>query len=156
METSQSKPVLTGRGGPGRGQGRKPGSVNRLQREAQERAKQEGELPHEILLKMARGLPVRVMVDSGKVNEDGSRIFVEEWKALDVEQVRDAAKAAAPYFAPKLSTVETITGLTDEQLDEIIRGAASEAEVSLSDDGEGPPAEAEEPASPRKRIRIET
>ena len=86
METS-SKPVLTGRGGPGRGQGRKPGSVNKLQREAKERAEQEGELPHEILLKMARGLPVRIMEDSGKVDQDGNRIFREVYKALDLSLI---------------------------------------------------------------------
>lgn len=136
--------------------GRPPGSTSKINKSIREAAAATGDLPHEILLKMARGLPVRVMVDSGRVDEDGAPIFVEKWQALDPEGVRDAAKAAAPYFAPKLSTVETITGLTDEQLDEIIRSAAAEAALSVGDAGEGAESPPAEPATPRRRIRLET
>lgn len=105
---------------------------------------------------MARGLPAKIMVDSGDRDQNGDVIFVEKYQALDVEQMKDAAKAAAPYFAPKLSTVETISGLTDEQLNEIIASAAAEAEVGLGIDGEGEEDESEEPAPTRTRIRIQT
>jgi hypothetical protein len=94
------------------------------------------------------------MEDSGQVDQDGNRIFREVYKALDVEQVKDAAKAAAPYFAPRLSTVETIAGLSDEQLDEIIKCAAAEAEDGAGDDGEGEEDEATEPSTTSRRIRF--
>jgi hypothetical protein len=121
-----------------------------------EQAALTGKLPHEILLDMSRGLPVRIMVDSGKVDADGEKVFVESWQALDVEQVKDAAKAGAPFFAPKLSTVETMSGLTDEQLLEIATRAAAEAGISLGNDGAGAESQAPEPASTRTRVRIKT
>lgn len=135
--------------------GRPLGSIAKVSKQARELAAATGDLPHEILLKMARGLPVKIMVPAS-TDEDGETTFVEKWQELTLDDVRDAAKAAAPYYAPKLSTVETITGLTDEQLDDIIRSAAAEAAVSVSPHGEGTQGPAEEPSRPRVRIRIET
>lgn len=155
-DDERPKPRLTGQGGPGRGQGRKPGSINRLQLEAREAAQLAGKLPHEILLEMARGLPAKIMVDSGSRDENGDVIFVERYQALDVEQMKDAAKAAAPYYAPKLSTVETIAGLTDEQLDQIIAGAAAEAEAGAGVLGESQEDKSKEPTCTTPRIRIKT
>jgi hypothetical protein len=37
------------------------------------------------------------------------------------------AKAAAPYYAPKLSAVELIKDLSDDELASIIEGTANEA-----------------------------
>lgn len=135
--------------------GRPLGSIAKVSKQARELAAQTGDLPHEILLKMARGLPVKIMVPVS-TDEDGETTFAEKWQELTLDDVRDAAKAAAPYYAPKLSTVETITGLTDEQLDDIIERAAAEATAGTGADGKGKTPAAEEPSRPRVRIRIQT
>jgi len=75
------------RGGHRPGAGRKPGSVNRMSTKAREQAATTGELPHEFLLRVARG----ELVD-GHVPAFNERM--------------DAAKAAAPYFAPRLATAQ--------------------------------------------------
>lgn len=77
-------------GGKREGAGRKQGSVNRLSQEAIEAATKTGELPHEFLLRVSRGETI-----------DG------ENPAFDKRI--DAAKAAAPYFAPRLATA-TVQG----------------------------------------------
>lgn len=142
----------SGRGGYREGAGRKPGSMSKLAHEARERAQAEGQLPHEILLSMARGEPqVQITVDA-----DGGR--TEKWVSMDLDSRRDAAKAAAPYYAPKISTVEVIGGVADEQLDEFIARLAAEAGVSLGAPGEGETYEdgdAEAPRSGSRRVRLE-
>lgn len=76
------------RGGKRPGAGRKPTSVNRMSKAAREKAAETGILPHEFLLAVSQGHDI-----------DGHRpSFVERL---------DAAKAAAPYYAPKLSSVES-------------------------------------------------
>lgn len=72
-------------GGCRQGAGRKAGSVNRLSLRAREEAAKTGELPHEFLLRVSRGEQI----------DDHKPAFPERM---------DAAKAAAPYFAPRLST----------------------------------------------------
>lgn len=74
-------------GGRREGAGRKPGSVNQMSRRAREEAAKTGELPHMILLRIARG----------EVLDGHTPAFSERM---------DAAKAAAPYFAPKLAATE--------------------------------------------------
>jgi hypothetical protein len=74
-------------GGKREGAGRKPGSVNQMSRKAREEAAKTGELPHEFLLRIARGESI-----------DGH--------APAFNERMDAAKAAAPYFAPKLAATE--------------------------------------------------
>ena len=77
-------------GGKREGAGRKQGGVNRLSQVAIEAATKTGELPHEFLLRVARGEAV-----DGETPTFDKRV--------------DAAKAAAPYFAPRLATA-TIQG----------------------------------------------
>lgn len=92
------------KGGKRPGAGRKPGSANKMSMEARERAAKTGELPHEFLLRVARGEEI-----------DGNKpTFADRL---------DAAKAAAPYYAPKLSSsnvtlrqVRSIADLSDEEL----------------------------------------
>ena len=72
------------RGGPRVGAGRKRGGVNSLSLEARKAAAKTGELPHELLLALARGQKSVL----GKSPTDEQRI--------------DAMKAAAPYYAPRL------------------------------------------------------
>lgn len=78
-----------------------------------ERAAQTGELPHEILLRAARGEPfiTRKEVEVGKQrgyappDEADSLVeCVEEIYYPTYHEQIDAAKAAAPYYVPRLAT----------------------------------------------------
>jgi hypothetical protein len=105
------------RGGRRPGAGRKAGSVNQISQRAREQASKTGELPHEFLLRVARG-----------ENIDGHEPAFPERM--------DAAKAAAPYFAPRLSTAaidasitnrnKTAREMTDAELMAIAAGRAPE------------------------------
>lgn len=137
-----------------------------MSREAREKAKATGQLPHEILLSMCRGEPqLQWQLQKNEagaviVDADGTPLMTKQYVVLDIEARRAAAIAAAPYFAPKLSAVETIQAMSEEELDEIIRSNAAEAGVSLGVDGEGPAGEAEDDEggsqapAPRARRRI--
>lgn len=118
--------------------------MSRLAQEAVDAAKASGELPHEFLLRMARGQPVfREVVDS----ETGEITRIQE--TYGIEERKDAAKAAAPYFAPKISTVEVITGVQDSELDSIIAKLAAETGLGLGASGESQ--EDETPGPTRRR-----
>ena len=95
------------KGGPGRGQGRKPGSVNKLAQEAVLAAKETGLLPHEWLLKVSRGEPIEQKRWKDVLDADGKvidRELVEEVLYPDFGTRMDAAKAASPFYAPRLAT----------------------------------------------------
>jgi hypothetical protein len=136
--------------------GRPEGSANKMAREAREaaRASGNGKLPHEILLDMARGIPVEMLVldeQTGKPlrGQDGKEITRLAIPTLD--EMKDAAKAAAPYFAPKISTVEVLAGASEDDLDRLIAVFAAEAGVSLTagpegQNGEATPGPGEDPA----------
>lgn len=81
-----------------------------------------GDLPHEFLLRIVRG---------EKIRHDGELI------TPDMEMRVDAAKAAAPYFAPKLSNVEVVRNMNDDDLQELITGLATECGFNLTLIGEG-------------------
>lgn len=87
-----------GRGGKREGAGRKPGSQDTVSQKAREAAAQTGKLPHEILLAFARG----ETIVWGPKQEDF-------YPPPDMQL--DAAKAAAPYYAPRLAQVEQRTEL---------------------------------------------
>ena len=146
MDTTGDKPVKKG--------GRPLGSMNRLAREAREKAAETGKLPHEILLDIARGEPQTRKL----IHPITGKVLIENMEPCSMEMRLDAAKAAAPYYAPKISTVEVIQGVGDEDLNSIIARAAAEAGVSLGFDGEGEEGEGEEGEGggnrPRRRIRI--
>lgn len=84
-------------------------------------------LPHEILLSIARGEPMEVKEAKDVYDKDGVLIgqeIIERVMIPPPSMQADCAKAAAPYFAPRLATqVITLRGredllntLTDEQL----------------------------------------
>jgi hypothetical protein len=128
--------------------------MSKLAKEARKRAEETGELPHEILLSMARGNPqpvkkVEFHADTGEIE-----VVITGYEILDLEGRRDAAKAAAPYYAPKISTVEVITGVSDDELDNIIALAAAEAGVSYGAGGEGQESEADPAPAVRSRVRL--
>lgn len=131
--------------GPRKG-GRPPGSMNKIAKEARELAMQTGKLPHEILLDIARGYPIRIT----RTDATGAPMWEREGVPLfdyvvpDVDRVVDAAKAGAPYFAPKISTVEVVQGAPDHELDLIIAQLAAQAGVDLGASGESTPGEDQE------------
>ena len=107
-------------GGKREGSGRKRGGSNpstkqKLHEKAKAiaSAKETGLLPHEILLNIARGLPVKihnlVITYHGKSSgpqlqgKEKSREWIEEDYYPTFPEILDAVKAAAPYFAPKLA-----------------------------------------------------
>ena len=131
--------------------GRPPGSISRMSMADRVKAAETGKLPHEILLDIARG---EVMFTKRLNDVTGETIAEAQY--ITMEQRQQAAVQAAPYYAPKISTVEVIQGVSDENLDEIIARAAAEAGVSLGPDGEGEEGEGAEgdAASQRPRRRI--
>lgn len=130
---------------PKRKRGRPKGTINRLARESREAARATGELPHEFLLRVSRGEVITRQV----LQPDGSIAHVQE--EYDFEARKDAAKAAAPYFAPKISTVEVIRGVEDDELDAIIKELAAQTGIGIGTGGEE--SEDEEEERPRSRPR---
>lgn len=94
-------------GGARPGAGRKKGSLQKVTLEAKLRAAEAGMLPHEWLLAVSRGDPVTQRVKRIEYDAKG-RVKKEEW--IEVEHYADfptrldCAKAAAPFYAPKLAT----------------------------------------------------
>lgn len=107
-----------GRGGRRNGAGRKKGTTKAKINADRRRAALTGELPHQFLLRIMRGEVI-----------NGEKPSIQ----LRV----DCAKAAAPYYAPKLSAVQVVENLSDDDLDFIIESAAAEAGVSFGTGGEG-------------------
>lgn len=130
--------------------GRPLGAANRLAIEARERAQATGELPHEFLLRIARGEPIFRKV----VALDGNTKEVQE--EYSFEDRKDAAKAAAPYFAPKISTVEVIRGVADDELDSIIAKLATETGLSAGLSGETEEDEGQASPTPRRRAKLDS
>lgn len=91
-----------------------------------------GQLPHEILLSMARG-----EIQTEQYYDAASGEIMTRLVTIDLEGRRDAAKAAAPYYAPKMATVELIKTGTDDELDAIIAELAAEAGFASRAAGEG-------------------
>lgn len=85
------------RGGARPGAGRKPGSANKRTREIADAAAAEGKTPLEYLLEVMRG--------------------------SDPDKAFEAAKAAAPYCHPRLSSIEANGNLT-ESYEERLRRVA--------------------------------
>jgi hypothetical protein len=95
-------------------------------------AKLAGILPHEWLLKVMQGEPIKqkYVVD---VLDKNNVVIGQEVREKDVypdfDTRQEAAKAAAPYYAPRLATqVVTIRGredmlnqMTDEQIDKALK-----------------------------------
>lgn len=130
--------------------GRPLGSASRMAKEARERAQATGQLPHEIMLDIARGNPQH----EKHVNPETGEIVVRV-VSVPIDMRLDAAKAAAPYYAPKISTVEVIAGVTNDDLDSLIAQLAAEAGVSLGLDGAGEEAEEDQRSEAAERTRTD-
>ena len=85
--------------------GRKKGQVQAVSELARIEAAKEGILPHEWMLKIVRGEPIKQRVMEVTVDEDGveTREWVEHEVYPDFATRVDCAKAAAPFYAPKLA-----------------------------------------------------
>ncbi len=129
--------------------GRPPGAMSKIAKEAREKALATGLLPHEILLSMARGEP---QIEHTPHPVTGK--LTQRYVGMDIEQRKDAAKAAAPYYAPKISTVEVIHGVSDDNLDAIIAQLAAEAGVDLGTGGEGEEGESKAPTGKVERVKL--
>jgi len=125
------------RGGPQPGSGAKRGA-SRITAKAQEAAKlkagKEGHLlPHEILLKAANGecfqqrrLHIIYHGRGPNKGKEKERRWVEEDYWPSVSEQIDAAKAAAPYFVPRLAAQTIGTdGNTADALTEVMKQLAS-------------------------------
>src|SRR3990167_4377518 len=126
-----------GTGGARPGAGRPRGSKNRRTAELTARARLDGELPHEFLRRVALG----GLVDDHEVT------FAERTLA---------AEKAAPYYAPKLASVDhrhTIdtTKLTDDQLAELERVRLLLAVAGGDQDGAAPEGGTEAPPDHRTK-----
>jgi len=134
-------------------------TMNRLAKEARELAQRTGRLPHEILLDIARGKPVgipRIDQQSGEIIWIREGVPLCDFVVPDLPAIIESAKAAAPYYAPKISTIEVIQGVSDHELDRIIALAASEAGLSVGYSGEveTDPVEADADGRVGTRVRL--
>lgn len=84
-------------------QGRPKGSRSIVTSKARQAAMATGLLPHEWLLKVARGEMVQQQIPTRDV-ETGVVTYELREVYPDLETRLDAAKAAAPFYAPKLAT----------------------------------------------------
>lgn len=80
------------------GRGRTKGVPNKRTAENKARAAALGELPHEFLARVSRGDPIAMRVLDPKTGKT-----VEETYHPTFEERAQAARDAAPYFAPKLA-----------------------------------------------------
>lgn len=103
--------------------GRKPGNSNAINALVRKRAIESGKLPHEILLQIARGEPIDHHVWDPEKKAYVKRTIYPPW-----EDRVDAAKAAAPFFAPRLAAqiiktpgTDTPSTMTDKQLNDELR-----------------------------------
>lgn len=97
-------------GGARPGAGRPKGTLAKVTAKAREAAMETGLLPHEWLLKVSRGEPIeqkRWVVQYDKTGKEKSRELITEEVYADFPTRIDAAKAAAPFYAPKLA-VQTV------------------------------------------------
>ena len=94
-------------GGARPGGGRTKGRAQTVSHQARIAAAEAGLLPHEWLLMVARGDPIphkQWKVVYCKKGNEVSRELVEVEVYADFATRVDAAKAAAPYYAPRLAT----------------------------------------------------
>ena len=102
----------------GNPKGRPQGAVSALAKRDREKAAETGLLPHEILLEFARGGPIQ----QKRIDEHG-KVIAEDFYP-DPKMRQEAAAAAAPYYAPRLSAQKVdmsgdlaIRSMTDAELD---------------------------------------
>ncbi len=96
------------------------------------------ELPHEFLLRVAQGHPIVVKIP-GKQQI--------RYEVPTIEQRIKAANMAAPYFAPRLSAVQVLQGMNNEQLDQLTKEYATLSGFTITASRESTEGEAGNTAS---------
>lgn len=112
---------MPGRGGKREGAGRKPGGVNKMSSRAREEAAKTGELPHELLLRVARG-------DSFSGHRPS---FQERFNAM---------KAILPVYSARLAAVDR--ALPDEFIAHLVEAVGRDAKRFC--ERKGPPENSDE------------
>lgn len=133
---SASTPIITKKQPKGRPKQKKPAVTRprprqKIMSEMYAEAKKAGLLPHEWLLKVSRGEPIPHMqwhIKYDKKGEEISRELVEIAVYADFATRIDAAKAAAPFFAPKLAPQPVGQG-TPTSAVEMLRAVADKLPV---------------------------
>ena len=120
------------RGGARPGGGRPKGSLAKVTEKAREAAMETGLLPHEWLLKVSRGEPIeqkrwKIVYDK-QGNEKGRELITEEVYA-DFPTRIDAAKAASPYYAPRLAVQNVSINANSDAVSETLKSIAEKLPV---------------------------
>src|SRR5579885_862765 len=95
-------------GGKRPGAGRPKGARNKRTRQMIEDAQSKGLLPHEVLASVARGEGMLCSL----FDEDGQPVGQPFMVYPSLDQRIDAAKAAAPFYAPRLTSIEHGGGIS--------------------------------------------
>lgn len=119
-------------GGARPGGGRPKGALSKITTKAREAAMETGLLPHEWLLLVSRGEGIKhkrwVIKYDAKGNEK-SRDLVEEEIYADFSTRIDAAKAAAPFYAPKLAVQTVSVGGNSDAVSQALKSIADKLPV---------------------------
>ena len=119
-------------GGPRPGSGRPKGSVTKVTAKAREAAMETGLLPHEWLLKVSRGEGIkhkRWVIKYDAKGDEKSRELVEEEIYADFSTRIDAAKAASPYYAPRLAVQTVSVSGNSDAVSETLKSIAEKLPV---------------------------
>ena len=119
-------------GGARPGAGRKKGTLAKVTAKSREAAMAVGLLPHEWLLKVARGDEIeqkRWKIKYDKAGNEISRELITEMIHPDFPTRTDAAKAAAPYYAPRLAVQTIGTTPNSDKVAEVLKDLASKLPV---------------------------
>lgn len=105
-------------------------SSKRVKGSAQKEAEDRGVLPHEWLLDVMLGKPVkqrRVQIVCDAVGNEIHREWVEEDYYADFETRVEAAKSAAPYYASRLASIRSTID-TGSEADKVVEALKDLAE----------------------------
>ena len=122
-------------GGARRGGGRPPGAVSKVSALARAEAKASGILPHEWLLKVVRGEPIEQTYFKDVLDSRGNfkcRELTTEMVYPSLDMRADAAKAAAPYYAPRLATQVITVRSTEDKFNDMTDSALEDAIKALT------------------------
>lgn len=119
-------------GGRQPGAGRPKGALSKVTAKAKQAAMETGLLPHEWLLLVSRGEGIKhkrwVVKYDAKGNEK-SRELVEEEVYADFPTRIDAAKAAAPFYAPRLAVQTVSVSGNSDAVSETLKSIAEKLPV---------------------------
>lgn len=123
---------MAGVGGKRPGAGRKKGTLSKVTAATRAAAMQTGLLPHEWLLNVARGEPIeekRWKIKYDKAGNEISRELISEMTYPDKSLRVDCAKAAAPYYAPRLAVQTIGTTPNSDEVAKVLKAMADKLPV---------------------------